>query len=171
MKRSFLIIIMFLLIMTTFVQCKKQKVTRLFHVNELGLYIQINEIGKNRYRIYINKAANQLGEDYIDVSYIISEMPSITLNFPSDNSRDINVVERYDYSVKNWNSSNYNFIYPDIDINEREERISYLNWCDSVMFENPSISVEVGAYLVNLWVYDNNKKSGRKISQYNNVPL
>ena len=95
--------------MTTFVQCKKQKVTRLFYVNELGLYIQIKEIGKNQYRIYINQSADQAGEDYIDVSYIISEMPSITLNFPSDNSRDINVVERYDYSVRNWNSVNYNF--------------------------------------------------------------
>lgn len=89
---------MFLLIMTTFVQCKKQKVTRLFHVNELSLYIQINEIGKNRYRIYINKAADQLGEDYIDVSYWQDRQPAYLIR-GTPPSIDLHIHNDVDFCV------------------------------------------------------------------------
>lgn len=171
MKKIFLRMIMFLLVMVSFIQCEEKKNNRLFYVDDLGLYVHINRIGENRYRISVNKSADQEGEDYIDVSYMISEMPSITLNFPLDNSKSINVIDRLHGEVRNWNSKNFNIVYPDIDVQNRDERLAYREWCDSVMFKNPSISVEVCAYLVNLWVYDNNKKSGRKISQYNNVPL
>lgn len=168
MTKIFLRMIMCLLVMVSFIQCEEKKINRLFYVDDLGLYVHINSIGENRYRISVNKSADQEGEDYIDVSYMISEMPSITLNFPLDNSKSINVIDRLHGEVRKYNSVNYVFVYPEIDSNDLRELLGYQDWCDSVKFKSSSISVEVGAYLVNLWVYDNNKKSGRKISPCNN---
>lgn len=150
-----------LMVVVSFAQCQKQKITRTFYVNELDLYIKIEEInfdykvGSGLFRINIYKSADHIGDDYIEIKYTISEMPSISLNFPNDESNKIHVIDSYQGEVKYCKSTNFNIIYPKIDNNNLKELDDYQEWCDSVMYETPSINVRLNSGLRNLTIWNN----------------
>lgn len=142
------------------------KLYRIFYVDELDVFISIEEIYDGRYRIGIYKNQGQINDDYIDVSYKMSEMPSITINFPLDESNNINIINRYDI-VESYKSTNLKIIYPEVDCNKLDEIIAYNVWCDSVKSITPSISITLDGYLDNLIIWDGNGKLIRRISPLN----
>lgn len=149
-----------LMVVVSFVQCQRKKISRVFFVDKLGLYINIEEItfnkkGTGKFRINIYKSADHIGDDYIEIDYTFSEMPSISLNFPSDESNKIHVIDRYQGEVKYCKSTNFNIIYPKIDNNNLKELDDYQEWCDSVMYETPSINVRLNSGLRNLTIWNN----------------
>lgn len=142
------------------------KLYRIFYVDELDVFISIEEIYDGRYRIGIYKNQGQINDDYIDVSYKMSEMPSITMNFPLDESNNINIINRYDI-VESYKSTNLKIIYPEVDRNKLDEIIAYNVWCDSVKSITPSISITLDGYLDNLIIWNGNGKLIRRISPLN----
>lgn len=140
--------------------CKK--LSRTFYVDELSMYIRIDEIKYGRYRINIYRTIEHINEDYIDIGYKMSEMPSITMNFPLSDSCHVNIINPYD-KVELYCSKNYNIVYPEVDDNKLNDKLAYKNWCDSVKCVSPSINVTVNAYLRELIIWDGHGKRIRKI--------
>ncbi|MCM1491010.1 MAG: hypothetical protein NC095_09320 [Muribaculum sp.] len=164
--RIFKIILSLSVVLTLILLVQCNKISRFFYVDELDLFVYIEEIMDGRYRINIFKSDNQIGTDYIEVAYKMSEMPSITMAFPLDDSFNIYVIEDIYGEVKFCHSENFNIVYPTIDVNNRDERIAYRKWCDSVRYDFPSISIRINAHLRDLIIRDENGDFIRKISPY-----
>lgn len=165
MREPIFKIILSLSVVLTFillVQCNK--ISRFFYVDELDIFVYIEEIRDGRYRINIFKSDDQIGADYIEVAYKMSEMPSITMAFPLDDSSNVYVIEDIYGEVKFCHSDNFNIVYPTIDVNNLDERLAYREWCDSVRYKIPSISIRVNAHLRDLIIRDENGDFIRKIS-------
>ena len=130
------------------------KVSKRFDVEILKLKLDIEELQDGLYRIYLYRDSEAKGDDYIDIKYRMSEMPSITLCFPIDSSNEINVTERMYSEVSGYKSSNFIINYPDIDEEDAKEIKKYMMWRDSVRFEVPSIKVRLDAYLEGLSIWN-----------------
>lgn len=157
MKKRIMKILLPLIVIMSFIpllQCGK--ISRNFYVNELDLYILIEEIKDNTYRIYINKTIEQIGEDYIEINYQFSEMPTISMNFPQDDSSVIYVIDRWG-EVKHCKSSNFSIINHDIDRDNRDERLRYNDWCHSIIHDIPSVTVQINGYLKDITVWEPDK--------------
>lgn len=150
-KKIFAIIIMCL---TVLVLAECHKISRTFYVDILNVYLHIEETKDSMYRIHISKSRDNLGEDYIDVVYKFSEMPSITLSFPIGYSNDIHIIDRQHGEVKSYFSKNFNIVYPEVADNGFIELGKYQKWCDSVMYDIPSVSVQIDLYLKTLSVWN-----------------
>ena len=171
MKRILHIIAIFIALLMAVVSltgCRQKKFLRSFYVQDLDLTIDIerrDSVGLDDYRIYIYRVKEQKGQDYVDVKYVISEIPCITFSFPLDASNDINVIDRKYGKVQECHSTNFNFIHKEyrkinngeIDVDHLEEVEAYHAWTDSVMYGAPCINVSVQGYLINLSLWDNNK--------------
>lgn len=156
MKKKILVAIILFIAVLMLAEC--QKLSRTFYVDILNVYLHIEEIKDGMYRIDISKAEGKQGEDYIEVVYKFSEMPSITLSFPLDDSNDIHIIDRQHIEVIYCNSNSFNIIYPDIANENYVELGKYQTWCDSVMFEIPSVSVQIDPYLKSLSIWNENSK-------------
>lgn len=151
MNRNTATFFVFLIVLLFVAGC--QRISRNFYVEVLRVHINIEEIGSDLYQISIYKQNETKGEDSVVIDYMISEMPSLTLSFPLDSSNDIHVIERYGV-VRNIKSKKYNIVYPEMDQNNFKDRLRYKFWCDSVMFDIPSISIEIDPYLRSLSVWN-----------------
>lgn len=138
---------------------------RNYYVGELDLNVTLENRGDNRYRIYVYGAQELKGADYIDVIYYMSEMPSITMVFPLDDSNNIYIIDTFYGEIKS-NSKKFNIIYPDFNRNDRNERVAYRNWCDSLIIDDNSIKIRLGSYLKDLEVWDGNGIFDKRISPY-----
>lgn len=136
-----------------------------YYVGELDLNVTIENRGDNRYRIYVYRTQELKGADYIDVIYYMSEMPSITMVFPLDDSNNIYIIDQFYGEIKS-NSKQFNIVYPEFNRNERNERLAYRNWCDSLIKDDNSINVRLGSYLRNLDVWDGNGIFDKSVSSY-----
>lgn len=139
------------------------KVSRRFDIEILKLKLDIEELQEGLYRIYIYRALEDKGEDYIDINYRMSEMPSITLCFPLETSNVINVTERMYSEVSSYKSKTFIINYPKIDEKDFKEITKYMKWRDSVRLEVPSITVRVDAYLEGLSVWNGEHEYVEKI--------
>lgn len=140
--------------MIVLVLAECQKISRTFYIDILNVYLHIEEIKDGMYRIHVSKTEGNQGEDYIEFLYKFSEMPSITLSFPLDDSNDIHIIDRQHVEVRSYYSKTFNFIYPEIANRSYIELGKYQKWCDSVMFNIPSISVQIDPNLKTLSVWN-----------------
>lgn len=155
MKKT-LAVIMFTIVIIVFTECQKK--SRSFYIDILNVYLHIEEIKSGLYRLHISEMEGKDGEDYIDFVYKFSEMPSITISFPLDDSNDIYVIDRQHGEVRFCKSNDYNIIYPIIDNNNYIELSKYQKWCDSVMFDIHSISIQIDPYLKSLSLWNEDSK-------------
>lgn len=155
--RLLLIVIMSIILLA---QCKK--ISRSFYVSELDICIYIEEIEDNTYRINIYKTIEQIGQDYIEVNYQFSEMPTINMNFPHDDSSVIYVIDRWG-EVKHCKSTNFKIVNPDIDRDDIDEMLKYVDWCNSLIDDIPSYTIQINGYLRDLIIWEPDKYM-RKIS-------
>lgn len=144
--------IMLTLVVLVLTEC--QRVSRTFYIDILNVYLYIEEIKDGLYRIHISELKGKYGDDYIEVVYKFSEMPSITLSFPMDDSDDIHIIDRQHGEVRYCKSKNFNIIYPEIANENYNELGKYQKWCDSVMFDIPSVSIQIDPYLKSLSVWN-----------------
>lgn len=164
--RLFIILIVF----TVFCQCRYKKIERILYIDDLNLYIRIEEMEKLNekaylFRVYLNDSIDQKSEDYIDLSYVPSEMPSITMVFQQDDSRNIYIIDYYHEVIKS-NSAKFNMVYHEFNRNELKEISTYWEWCDSVRSDKNSIRVQLSSYLSGVVVWTGDEIIGKDIEPY-----
>lgn len=152
LKKNIFASIIPLLALLTLVEC--QKISRTFYVDILNVYVHIEETKDDMYQIHVSRTEGCQGDDYIEVVYRFSEMPSITLSFPLDDSNEIHIIDRQHGEVRSCFSKTFNIIYPELANESFIELCKYQKWCDSVMFDIPSISVQIDPYLKTLSVWN-----------------
>lgn len=126
--------------------------------------IDLEELRNGLYRIYIYRSLEDRGKDYIDVNYRMSEMPSVSLCFPTGNSNDIYIVECVYTEVNSYKSSNFNIIHPKINKYNVLEQLKYSDWCDSIRFGVPNITLRIDAYLDGISIWNENNDQIDKIT-------
>lgn len=147
-----------------------------FYLEDLGIYLDIEEKAYYDFRVFIYKNLTDRGKDYIDLHYDMSEMPSIRLCFPNDSTDKVYLIDiRHD--VVKFESSNFEFIKlsPEPVRNgelvslEKLDRIDMVfAQIDSVCDSISSICVQLNSGLVNLSEWSDGNYGNRVIIQKNN---
>lgn len=147
-----------------------------FYLEDLGIYLDIEETGYYDFRVFIYKNLTDRGKDYIDLHYAMSEMPSIRLCFPNDSPDKVYLIDIWNEIVK-FESSNFEFIKlsPEPVRNaelvslEKLDRIDMVfAQIDSVCDSISSICVELNSGLVNLYEWRDGNYGNGVIIQKNN---
>lgn len=80
-----------------------------FYIEDLGIYLDIEEKAYHDFRVFIYKNLTDRGKDFVDLHYDMSEMPSIRLCFPNNNPDKVYIIDMRE-DVVNYESSNFEFI-------------------------------------------------------------
>lgn len=152
-----------------------------FYIESLQLYIDADLLDSVetktpcaplRISIYDNK--NRKGQNYIDISHDMSEMPSIILCVPHKTLDTIYILDDWN-EVRHIQSQNFKFIHlaPERVMNgehiseEKYQRIhQVIDKMDSVRLKIPSTSIQLNSGIVDLSIWENDKYKG-KITNHN----
>lgn len=134
-----------------------------FYVGQIDVHIDIEDMGDNRHRVYIYRYAETRNSNYIDLTYHMCEIPSITLYFPNDNKKKIFIIDNRS-DIQGFKSVNFEIdllrmpfvrngeLMTD-DLWNEFQRYNRLN--DSISHIS-SVTVQLDAYLQGLTVWDEN---------------
>lgn len=121
-----------------------------YYVDRLNLLVSIKNIKSDStffstiYRIYLNKPDSLTDRDYIEIGYVKSEMPSITLKFPLTDPHSVYILD-YNNDVRKWQSDIYKF-----------QIITNSDSIDSLLHREPCISLLLNPYLKGFSWFDEN---------------
>lgn len=123
-----------------------------YYVDRLNLCISIKNIKSDStffspiYRIYLNKPDSLTDRDYIEIGYVKSEMPSITLHFPLNDPHSVYILD-YRNEVRKCQSDMYKF-----------QTITNSDSIDSLVHRTPCIALLLNPYLKGLSLFDENSE-------------
>jgi|GEM_PF-6870380 len=123
-----------------------------YYVDRLNLCISIKNIKSDStffspiYRIYLNKPDSLTDRDYIEIGYVKSEMPSITLHFPLNDPHSVYILD-YCNEVRKCQSDMYKF-----------QTITNSDSIDSLVHRTPCIALLLNPYLKGLSLFDENSE-------------
>lgn len=129
-----------------------------YYVDSCDMTISIDQIDYDLYRVYLDTGHDISCRNYIDVTYHMSEMPSVTFYFPfkgSDTNTTYTVyVADRDNEVTQYKSKDFNIEIPKF--YQKYPGASSPEWTDSTMFRTPCIQVVLNAYLdgIDVWGAD-----------------
>lgn len=136
---------------------------RNFYINDINVFIDIERMGNDTFRVFIYKDSIKRGEDYIDIVYDMSDMPSILLCFPTETDDSVYVIDNY-REVDNIEASNYQFICltkdpapnGEIPTQEQMDRVNrHIQLSDSIRAN--SVTIQLNSRLTDLAVWNKNK--------------
>ncbi len=145
-----------------------------FYIEEVSFDLNIVKIGPDKFRVFIYADEKDMGDDYIDLNYDMSDMPTIQLCIPKDDMEKIFVIDkRHDVEQIHFSKYNFELLSPEKVTNgemlteEKMERLDrVLAKIDSVKNSIPSITIQLNLHLKDLSVWmDGSYKS--KIINYN----
>lgn len=119
-----------------------------YYVDRLNLCVSIKNIKSDStffspiYRIYLNKPDSLTDRDYIEIGYVKSEMPSITLHFPLNDPHSVYILD-YLNEVRKCQSDMYKF-----------QTITNSDSIDSLVHRTPCIALLLNPYLKGLSLFD-----------------
>lgn len=148
-KLTRIIILMSLLFLTS---CH---IDKHYSIHELGIDMFVERIDiKNKiYRIYLLSRQDSVRNDYLDVMFPSTDMPSISIHFPVDKPDTIFVLDRWN-NVKRINSANFNFILFD---NESNHSKSYMHLSDSIQRYVKAVGIYI--YINGICICNENKET------------
>lgn len=154
-KLTRIIILMSLLFLTN---CH---IDKHYGIHELGIdmFVERIDIKNNIYRIYLLSRQDSMRNDYLDVMFPSTDMPSISIHFPIDKPDTIFVLDRWN-NVKRINSSNFNFVLFNNESNPGESLISYMHISDSIQRDVKAVGIYI---YINGICIRNEKKEDRSI--------
>lgn len=123
-----------------------------YYVDCLNLWVSIKNIKSDStffspiYRIYLNKPDSLTDHDYIEIGYVKSEMPSITLHFPLNDPHSVYILD-YGNEVRKCQSDIYKF-----------QTITNSDSIDSLVHRTPCIALLLNPYLKGLSLFDENSE-------------
>lgn len=123
-----------------------------YYVDRLNLCVSIKNIKSDStffspiYRIYLNKPDSLTDRDYIEIGYVKSEMPSITLHFPLNDPHSVYILD-YCNEVRKCQSDIYKF-----------QTITNSDSIDSLVHRTPCIALLLNPYLKGLSLFDENSE-------------
>lgn len=123
-----------------------------YYVDRLNLCVSIKNIKSDStffspiYRIYLNKPDSLTDRDYIEIGYVKSEMPSITLHFPLNDPHSVYILD-YCNEVRKCQSDMYKF-----------QTITNSDSIDSLVHRTPCIALLLNPYLKGLSLFDENSE-------------
>ena len=142
-----------------------------FYVDNADIFIDIERLSIERFRIYIYGEIENRGKDYIDIDYDMSDMPTIQLSIPKNENNKIFVIDRW-HDVEDICSSELNFVLlsPErvkngelVSIEKMERLERTLTQIDSVMDSIHSITIQLNPRLKNLYLWENGKYEYRRM--------
>lgn len=142
-----------------------------FYVDNADVFIDIERLGIERFRVYIYENIENRGEDYIDIDYDMSDMPTIQLSIPKNENNKIFVIDRW-HDVEEICSSKLNFVLlsPErvkngelVSLEKMERLDRTLAQIDSVKDSIPSITIQLNPRLKNLYLWENGKYEYRRM--------
>ncbi len=144
-----------------------------FYIEYGSFDINIEKIGPDKFRVFIFENERDKGIDYIDLSYGMSDMPTIQLCIPKDDMKKIFVIDKWhDVEQIHFSKYNYELLSPEKVINgevptkEKMERLDrVLAKIDSVRDSIPSITIQLNSRLTDLSVWKNGRYKGKISNQ------
>ena len=142
-----------------------------FRVGEADIYIDIERLGFERFRVYIYREEEERGGDYVDIDYGMSEMPALRLCIPKYENNRIYLIDTR-HAVKGIDSSELDFVIlsPEgakngemITLAELDRLNRTLARIDSVMDSIPSVTIQLNSGLNDLSVWKNSRYKSRRI--------
>ena len=146
MRHLLSVIILLLLVSCSFKE-------RRYYIHSLDLTLSINKLGDNMYRVYLNKH-DTADNNYIDLNYVMSDMPSILLHFPIHDNDTIDTIYIQDREreVKHIESKDYVIVLSRLEKNPKDIVDNY--WTDSTMFKIPCVTVWLYSYLDGIIIFN-----------------